>query len=311
MRKNIFAPILFLLLTIFALSACKKDSEKPLEPIKIGKGATTLEQITINRNSQKILLQGGDGKFRAVVNDASIADVKVEKDSLILRGLREGKTFATVTSHDFSQRLNITVAFPELTFSQNEIKLYPDPNREERSVRLAGGGLNPQLDVQPEGVLEVKWDGSTEEVVIKALRVGDAVITAKDDASREAMLSVKVRPDDEPEQYGVYGNNKRYLGQNFRLKPVLVSETPNGNIIMASGASPKGGSFSTGYPTTVISIMLSDVMTVTGYPIYVTHVAGSEIVPSGTYECDIEPTEGKGLYLINDKFIFYLPNRSR
>lgn len=296
------------LILVLSLTACDNETKKPLEPIKIGKGIESLRSIELNRNTQKILLQGGDGKYRATVADSKIASVVVEKDSLILRGLQEGKTYATITSHDFSQHLDINVVFPALSFSQSELKLYPDKLLEDRSVKLSGGGLNPSITVTPDDILEVKWDGKTEELVIVALRVGDATITAKDDANRETSLAVKVRPDDEPSKYGIYGTNNRYLEQGYKLSPILLSQLPDGGILMGSGASPKGGNLYTGFPTTVVRLDLLEPKDEL-HQVKVTHVAGNEIVAPKTYLCTTVETKSGKIYYVDKDFIFYFPTK--
>lgn len=303
-----------LLVLTFAilLPSCKKDSPQNYSPIKIGEDATSLSEITINRSSRKILLSGGNNKYSATVADSKIASVTVEKDSLIVTGLQEGKTFATIMSHNYTQRLDINVTFPPITFSQPEMLIYPDRLREDTSVKLSGGGITPSLSVYPEGVINIKWDAQTEVVVITALRVGDALVTAKDEKGNKAELKVKVRPDDFPQKYGIYGTTGRYLEQNYKLKAVFVSKKDNGEIIMASGSSPKGGNIDMGVlhetPTTVISIAkvsgIEEGKTVT---IKVTHRVGDKKIETGTYECMPEKFGNNQMYFIHPDFIFYLP----
>lgn len=303
-----------LLVLTFAilLPSCKKDSPQNYSPIKIGEDATSLSEITINRSSRKILLSGGNNKYSATAADSKIASVTVEKDSLIVTGLQEGKTFATIMSHNYTQRLDINVTFPPITFSQPEMLIYPDRLREDTSVKLSGGGITPSLSVYPEGVINIKWDAQTEVVVITALRVGDALVTAKDEKGNKAELKVKVRPDDFPQKYGIYGTTGRYLEQNYKLKAVFVSKKDNGEIIMASGSSPKGGNIDMGVlhktPTTVISIAkvsgIEEGKTVT---IKVTHRVGDKKIETGTYECMPEKFGNNQMYFIHPDFIFYLP----
>lgn len=304
-----------LLVLTFAilLPSCKKDSPQNYSPIKIGEDATSLSEITINRSSRKILLSGGNNKYSATVADSKIASVTVEKDSLIVTGLQEGRTFATIMSHNYTQRLDINVTFPPITFSQPEMLIYPDRLREDTSVKLSGGGITPSLSVYPEGVINIKWDAQTEVVVITALRAGDALVTAKDEKGNKAELKVKVRPDDFPQKYGIYSTTGRYLEQNYRLKAVFISKKDNGEIIMASGSSPKGGTIEWGrgiesIPTTVISIKAEEVEEGKPVKIKVTHRAGDEkLIKTGSYECMPEKFGNNQMYFIHPDFIFYLP----
>lgn len=242
MRTKINYTLLSLLVALFITSMASCKTEKPYEPtkpIKVGKGQTTLTDVEVGFHQVKYLLQGGDGSYRAVSADSKIAEVKVEKDSLIVVGKKEGSTYATITSHNFKQRLNIKVVFPKLSFSQAELTLPPDANEENRSVRLDGGGLTPKLTVAPEGVVNVTWDSKSNELIIKALRVGNAIITASDEFNREATLLIKVRPDGEPTKFAIFGTDKRNLEHAYKLNTIFVSELPNGGFILSNGYKPK------------------------------------------------------------------------
>lgn len=227
-------------LLLFSFQSCKEEDKTPISDIKIGK-EEMLKEVALNRQTErKILLSGGNGKFRVNVEDSRIASVSISRDTLRVKGLFEGETFATVTSHDKRARLKISVIPPTLGFSHDSIVVYPKD--QIFYVSLAGGGENVTLKkVDPHNILSMRWNGRTGILEMHAHYEGAVDITATGENGTEAKLHVKVKVADEIIEPGVYGTDRKYYSSNEIMRCVMMVEKEGFGVTMHNSARPYGG----------------------------------------------------------------------
>ncbi|MFJ1329137.1 hypothetical protein [Capnocytophaga canimorsus] len=211
--------IMSLLAAFMGLMSCEKGNKDEYPEIKVGKGSESLKEISINKlTERKIVLSGGNEKFLANVENSKLAQVTIHKDTLKIKGLFEGETFATITSHDRKAHLKINVIPQEISISQDYILLHP--RDESKFVSLTGGGDIVNLDVDdPYGILNLKWNGKTNILEINALHEGEATITAVSNGVASKTLKVVVRSEGNLEKLGYYSSYSRTLSH---VEPKLV-----------------------------------------------------------------------------------------
>lgn len=211
--------IMSLLAVFLGLMSCEKGNKDEYPEIKVGKGSESLKEISINKlTERKIVLSGGNEKFSANVENSRLAQVTIHQDTLKIKGLLEGETFATITSHDKKARLKINVIPQEISISQGEILLYP--RDESKFVSLTGGGDIVDLKVDdPYQILDVKWNGKTNILEIKAFYEGEATITAISEGVTPQTLKVVVRSEGALDKLGYYSSYSRTLSH---VAPKLV-----------------------------------------------------------------------------------------
>lgn len=210
---------------IFSILSCQKENQNNVSEIKIGTDEQSLSEVSINKFSErKILLSGGDRKFLANIENSKIAQVFVHQDTLKVRGIFEGETFATIFSHDKKQRLKINVVPPEITVSQDNIKIFP--SYDSRFVALSGGGDLVQMQVNdPDGVVKVKWNGNTGILEMRGIFEGEATIVLTDVKGKQRSLKVSVSPEGDINEVGLYGTY--YRNYTTILNPKLVVNRAN------------------------------------------------------------------------------------
>lgn len=207
------------LVTMLSLTSCRDGEEDNLySDIKIGKEQQSLTEVKLNKETiRNIILSGGNGKYAVNIEDSKVARVEISHDTLKIRGLFEGSTFATITSHNKKARLNINVIPPDISISHDFVRLYPKDDT--KFISLSGGGDIVDLVVNdPENIINVKWNGATNILEIKAFHEGEATITAKSANSPDRVLKVKVRADGEVKDVGVYSTTSR------SVYPLLTSK---------------------------------------------------------------------------------------
>lgn len=227
---------LFFVIILLSIFSCE-DENDVFSDIKIGKEASSLQDVLVNNGSERsILLSGGNGKYTVNVADSKIASVKISNDTLKIKGLFEGETFATLFSHDKKAKLNIRVAPVEVSISQNYIRLYPQA--ESKVISLSGGDI-VKLEVDdPENILKVKWNGNTGILEILAFYEGEATITAKTPNQPNKTLKIKVQSEGEVKNIGIYDITSRYVYPV--LTPTMVVKRKNVGVWLASSTNPYG-----------------------------------------------------------------------
>lgn len=239
MKNNILYLLIFSVLLSF--TSCEdKESKEAIKDISVGKEGN-LTKISITKFSERsIILSGGNGKYTVNVEDSKIASARMKYDTLIVRGLLEGETYAVIKSHDKQVRLDINVEFPELGFSHKKITLHPKD--EVRFVTLSGGGDFVEIkEDDPDDVVWIKWNGKTNIIEMKAFKEGEAFITAIGQNGKNQTLEIKVRPADEIEEPGAYGINSKFYSNNKLMNSVLTVKREGVGTFFVNSARPYGG----------------------------------------------------------------------
>ena len=101
----------------FTLTSCDDTQQATETPIQVG--AENDNSIEVSPQATRILLlSGGTGKYSAYVADSKIASVSLNKDTLRINGILEGKTYAVIHSGDTKRRIELNIAPPEVGVSQ-------------------------------------------------------------------------------------------------------------------------------------------------------------------------------------------------
>lgn len=299
-----------LLILFFGCLACSCEKERAgvLSPLKLGNGEVSLESVSIHVLSERdILLKGGNGKYKANIEDSRIASVKVIGDTLRLKALGVGETFINVISHDQRQRLEVKVESAMPDFSEDVIRIYPDKKEIRKFVSLTGGDELTALEIiDPDEILEVKWDGKTDLLEIRAFYEGDAYIRATTPEGRVARMKVEVRVEDEPEKIGIYHTYGRYVNSHVALNGVLVVQRKGLGVWISNTASPYVGNVAyTGCSMRfdpIVSPVEGEYM-----DIRLHSFAGSAVIPAGVYRVLVEKKRGNLVQLRSSRYKFLLP----
>lgn len=303
-----------LLLSLFALlslTSCQEGVLSDISPISIG-GKDALTSIQINRLSERhILLSGGSDRYRVNVEDSRIAGVSVHHDTLKVKGLLEGETYASVLSHDQSARLDIRVIAPELTFSTDSVHLYP--RQESKFVSLLGGGDWVQLRKDdPNDILSYKWDGNTNIVEINAYFEGTATLIATTMSGEERRLKVSIRPVDEPQKIGIYGTGRMFYSNNQSINCCLLVQRPGRDLIISNVANPDGG-YAFTYSGSVLTVSpvvnpkVGEMLTLS-----VGQTAGPDVgILPGRYPVIVEKVTPTEVTLLGKRHKFVLPYETK
>lgn len=241
MTTNRFYLFLLCMSTLLiAFSSCKKEVQVPITDIKIG-GDEMLSEVAINRQvERKILLSGGSGKYKVNIHDSRIATASISKDTLMIKGILEGETFATVLSHDKKAKLKISVVAPSLSFSHKEVEICP----KDRAffVSLAGGGEHVQLTkIDPDEALSMRWDARTGIVELHGLYEGEVEVIATAESGERATLHVRIKAADKILWAGVYGTNDKYYNSNELLRCITMVEKAGIGVTLHNSTLPYGG----------------------------------------------------------------------
>ncbi|MDO5104718.1 hypothetical protein [Capnocytophaga sp.] len=224
--------------SFLAFFACDKEN-KTYPDIKIGKETTSLSEVSIHRlTERKIVLSGGNEKFAVNIENSKIAQASIHQDTLKIKGLLEGQTFATIISHDKKARLDINIIPPELSLSQDSVRLYPKD--ESKFISINGGGDQVTItEDNPEGCVIVKWNGSNNILEIKALYEGEATVRfSSPQWQGEKILNISVQPEGVVEELGIYTTRNR--SYYHELNPKMVVKRKNVGYLLSQSASPRG-----------------------------------------------------------------------
>ncbi len=199
MNKRILIGLCVSLCSLAFIQCDSKDDV--LEDIKIGKeniSTLTLEKQVV----KKILLTGGNGKYRVNVENSQIVSITINLDTLIVQGLNLGNTYATISSHDFKKKLDINIVLAGLSVSSQAIELRPGEDKTQE-ISVSGGG-HVRVAVTPEGVVEYKLNANGYLELYPKYE-GKAIfsITSEDDKEVKN-IEVTVKPKGEIEGFGWY-----------------------------------------------------------------------------------------------------------
>lgn len=229
---------LCLSLCILTFAGCaENDTDETLTEIKIGN--ENLSKLTIEKQMmKKIILSGGNGKYRVNVENSQIASATINEDTLFVTGHNIGETYATIMSHDFKKKLDISVIIPGISVSSQSINLKPgEENTQEISV---SGGGNVKLSVYPEGVVDYKLNAKGYLELYPRYE-GKAIITITSQDDRESKdIEVNVKPEGETEQYGWYST--RYASYAPLIDNRLTVNRTNEGTWFFNTTRPNAGS---------------------------------------------------------------------
>ncbi|MGI6816019.1 hypothetical protein ACFX5L_02930 [Bacteroides sp. KG123] len=242
MSKNILST-LCIAFCIIGFFACEERKEE-YPDIRIGKEKTSVEELSLNKQTEKrLIVSGGNGKYIVNVENSQIATAQMSMDTLKVKGLLEGETFATILSHDKRVRLKINVTFPELGISHSSVQLRPKDI--SKFVSISGGGERVTLqENDPADVIDIKWDGSTGMLEITPKYEGEAEVTAvSEDGKEQKTIRISVKPEGELKVPGWYDTTKNsyYVMLNNKM---IVKRKGVGTWIIDS-ARPYGGEITT------------------------------------------------------------------
>lgn len=289
------------------VSACSHSSlDTSTAPIRIGK-EQMLTNIRLSRLAERhILLSGGNGKYKANVENSLVADASIHNDTLKVVGLLEGSTYITVQSHDYRARLDVTIVSPDFMFSHDSIHLHP--KQESKFVSLSGGDRVTLQKNDPDDILSVKWDGNTGLLEINAHYEGQAQLIARTPEGDQRTLVVTVSPIDQPSGLGIYGTGGKFYSNQQSIRPVMVVHRPGIGTLISNVASPLGGYAST-YSGSVLHISpvvnprVGSRTTLTiSYSI-----GGVASIPAGNYPVYIEKVTDDEVTLRGKRHKFILP----
>ncbi len=242
MSKNILST-LCIAFCIIGFFACEERKEE-YPDIRIGKEKTSVDELSLNKQTEKrLIVSGGNGKYIVNVENSQIATAQMSMDTLKVKGLLEGETFATILSHDKRVRLKINVTFPELGISHSSVRLRPKDI--SKFVSISGGGERVTLqENDPADVIDIKWDGSTGMLEITPKYEGEAEVTAvSEDGKEQKTIRISVKPEGELKVPGWYDTTKNsyYVMLNNKM---IVKRKGVGTWIIDS-ARPYGGEITT------------------------------------------------------------------
>lgn len=242
MSKNILST-LCIAFCIIGFFACEERKEE-YPDIRIGKEKTSVDELSLNKQTEKrLIVSGGNGKYIVNVENSQIATAQMSMDTLKVKGLLEGETFATILSHDKRVRLKINVTFPELGISHSSVQLRPKDI--SKFVSISGGGERVTLqENDPADVIDIKWDGSTGMLEITPKYEGEAEVTAvSEDGKEQKTIRISVKPEGELKVPGWYDTTKNsyYVMLNNKM---IVKRKGVGTWIIDS-ARPYGGEITT------------------------------------------------------------------
>ncbi len=229
---------IFLILIAVAFFACESEEPNSYPPIKLGNGNETLSEISINKfTERKIILSGGNEKFSVNIEDSRVAKASVYRDTLKIKGLLEGRTFASIKSHSQEVILGVNVTPQQISISQDAIRLYPKDV--SKFVSVSGGGeIVTMEEDDPDDILEAKWNGETGILELKAYFEGDAIIRFKSKNVTTKEVKVKVKCEGNPEEIGIYSTTSKsiYVG----LNRIMTVKRKGVGTWLASSTNPYG-----------------------------------------------------------------------
>ena len=227
---------------LFFIYACNKDKNENEYPnIKIGTEETSISEISINKLTQRdILLSGGNQKFSVNIENSKFAQASISQDTLKIKALWEGETFATIHSHDKKAQLRIKVIPSELSISQDFVRLFPKD--ETKTISVSGGGdiVNMQLE-DPQNAVVAKWNGTNGILELRAIHDGDATITFSSDNVVSKTLKVSVRSEGTTNEIGIYATTNRSIYSI--LTPKMIVKRKGQGIWLSTTTNPYGTYF--------------------------------------------------------------------
>ncbi len=187
---------------------------------------------------RKILLSGGNEKFSVDIENSRIAKASVYRDTLKIKGLLEGQTFASIKSHNQEVKIDVNVLPQQISVSQERIRLYPKDISKFVSVN-GGGDIVTMEEIDPNDILEAKWNGQTGILELRAYFEGNAIIRFKSKgvATKEVKINVKVGGEI-PQEFGIYSTLSKSISMD--MKPIMIVKRKNVGTWLSQSTNPYG-----------------------------------------------------------------------
>ncbi len=227
---------IFLILVAIAFCSCEQEEVKSYPDIKLGNLDESLSEININKfTERKIILSGGNKKYSVNIENSKIAKASIYKDTLKIKALFEGRTFASIKSHNHEVKLGVNVMPQEIGVSQKKIRLFPRDISKFISVN-GGGDIVTMEEIDPDEILDAQWNGETGILKLNAYFEGEAIIrfTSENVATKEVKVTVKT--DGEPEDIGIYSTKYRTIRKEFN--PVMIVKRKNRGTWLSNTVNP-------------------------------------------------------------------------
>ncbi|MBS9766568.1 MAG: hypothetical protein KGV44_03380 [Flavobacteriaceae bacterium] len=226
----------FLILIALFFCSCEKEEINSYPDIKLGNLDESLSEININKfTERKIILSGGNNKYSVNIENSKIAKATIYKDTLKIKALFEGRTFASVKSHNHEVKLGVNVIPQEIGISQKEIRLFPKDISKFISVN-GGGDTVTMEEIDPDNILDVQWNGETGILKLKAYFEGETIIRFKSENVTTKELKIVVKTDGEPDGIGIYSTKYRSIRKEFN--PVMIVKRKNKGTWLSNTTNP-------------------------------------------------------------------------
>lgn len=211
--KKIYLYISLILVLSVNLYSCKED-ETPVYPTENdelvevsedkAEGMTvSAEKIDVIKEQSKTLeIQSGSGDYRVSVLDNTIAEATIEGNSILVVGKNYGNTELLISDKNSNYK-NVKVEVyktDELKLASNSIELVlPFGKPSESSVMIVSGNGDYTLVSSNKSVATVEIDSkNTENIIIKALSVGETELSVTDYRGLNAKAIINVTSKDTP-----------------------------------------------------------------------------------------------------------------
>ncbi len=293
---------------IFLLMACEQDSKETFPDIRIGRDEVMTE-VELNKQAERnILLSGGNGKYRVNVADSKVAKVYISLDTLKIKGLLEGETYATVISYGKKAKLKINVTFPKPGFSQSSILLRPGGT--DFSVSLTGGGEKMKLvKDDPDEVVSMKWDAGSNIIELLGHCEGEATIIAVAEDGNKEILQVIVKVEDTIEHPGVYATTQRYFQNSHLAGYKMVVFKEGKGVWFVNSARPYSERIENQYDGTSLFVYptVKDPVAGESVEVNIEHKVGKPAMKPGKYKMKIEEVRESTVLLHARGFKILMP----
>ncbi len=166
-----------------AFAACSDDDNDSTPSIKFNPSTVSV----VVGETQKVLVSGGDGTYTAKPSDEAIATVSVVKDTVFVKGVKEGKAVILVTdSKNISGSLSATVV-SAITVDKSEASVAVG---KEETVTISGG-TSPYTATSEDDKIATATV-SDSKLTIKGVAEGSTTITVTDKNSGTVTVTVSV-----------------------------------------------------------------------------------------------------------------------
>lgn len=185
MNKNKFMKIMaaaFCALFAVIMTSCDDDDDNGIHcnPGKV--------EVEVGK-TQTVTLSNGTEAYTVKSSDETIAKATVEKSTMTVSGVKEGKCTIMVTdSKKLTAAVNITVKAAGLTFSKTSIEVAKD---KEATITVSDGTAPYTATSKDTKVATVSVKDNT--VVVKGVKAGKTTVTVTDKNKKTGTVAITVK----------------------------------------------------------------------------------------------------------------------